>query len=172
MRESIGSTFLYNIIFLFIVIVFGLLSATISYYKGFKVNTRILSSINKYSGYNACSKNEIEKYLKSIGYTRNPGGQDECRSRNGLNPIKSNDTNYLYCVYYHSDETGSKEKGQKNADEKPTYYSYSVTSYIYMNLPIVGNFKIPVYSKGERIYNFSDGQTQAQGVIVEGECGK
>ena len=38
MREGIGSVFLYNIIILFVIIVFGLLSATISYYKAFKVN--------------------------------------------------------------------------------------------------------------------------------------
>ena len=51
MKESIGSTFLYNIIFIFIIIVFGLIAATLNYYKGFKINTRILQSIQKNSGY-------------------------------------------------------------------------------------------------------------------------
>ncbi len=170
MKESIGSTFLYNIIFVFIIIVFGLLSATISYYKGFKVNTRILSSINKYAGYNACSNAEIENYLSSIGYTYSDTGQRECKARDGLEPITSNNSKYLYCVYYHNDETGAKNKGEKNYNSDPTYYSYSVTSYIYVDLPIVGQFKVPVYSKGERIYNFSDSQEQSS-KVASGKCG-
>ena len=35
-------------IFLFIVIVMGLLTATLNYYKGYKVNDHILKSIEKY----------------------------------------------------------------------------------------------------------------------------
>ena len=72
MRESIGSVFLYNIIILFVIIVFGLLSATISYYKAFKVNERLLYSLDKFEGYNQFSREEMETYLSSIGYTYNP----------------------------------------------------------------------------------------------------
>lgn len=167
MRESIASTFLYNIIFLFIIIVFGLISATISYYKGFKVNTRILSSINKYAGYNSLSKNEIETYLGSIGYTVDTTGK--CSSnKNGGTLINKTNSSYFYCVYYYADDTGVNEKvGKKsmtNKNNEPIYYSYGVTSYIYIDLPLVRNVKIPVYTKGNRIYNFSDGQKQGESV--------
>ena len=156
---------MYSMIFLFIEIVIGLLSATISYYKGFKVNSRILLSIEKYAGYNKYSKGEIENYLSSIGYTVSSNGQADCKDRGDLKPIKSNDvgagdTKYLYCVYYYSNENASNKASQKNGDGKATYYNYGVVSYIYIDLPIVGGFKVPVYSKGERIYNFSDGQNQ------------
>lgn len=150
-------------IFVFIIIVIGLLTATISYYKGFKVNSRILLSIDKYAGYNKLSKSEIDNYLSGIGYTVEPNGQSSCpNEKSGGTLIRTfvNQTNYLYCVYYHSDDRGAKEKDQLNGDNKPIYYNYSVISYIYVDLPIVGQFKIPVYSKGERIYNFSDGQSQ------------
>ena len=66
MREGIGSVFLYNMIILFIIIVFGLISATISYYKAFKVNERILSTIEKFEGHNDLAKAEIDDYLISI----------------------------------------------------------------------------------------------------------
>lgn len=152
MKESIGSTFLYNIIFVFIIIVFGLLSATISYYKGFKVNTRILTSINKYSGYNHLSRNEIENYLSSIGYTNN-SDNEQCREDNNKGRLVTaaeagGPSNYLYCVYLNDSDVSTSE-------EPRSYYSYGVKSYIYVDLPIVGKFKVPVYSKGERIYNFS-----------------
>ncbi len=161
MRESIGSTFLYNIIILFVIIVIGLLSATISYYKAFKVNERLLYSIDKFEGYNKLSKNEMEQYLSSIGYTYEVTGQNQCpKTKNGGTLITSTSSKYLYCVYYHSDDRGSNEKNITNRDNKPIYYNYSLISYIYVDLPIAGKFKIPIYTKGERIYNFSDGQSQ------------
>ena len=45
MRQSIGATATFNIIIIFIVIVFGLLIGTVNYYKAFKVNSRILDII-------------------------------------------------------------------------------------------------------------------------------
>ncbi len=161
MRESIGSVFLYNIIILFVIIVFGLLSATISYYKAFKVNERILYSLDKFEGYNQFSEAEIEDYLVSIGYTYSPTGQDACpEEKDGGTLIRSNSAKHLYCVYYFSDDRGSNEKNRLNGDKEPIYYNYALTSYIYVDLPIVGAFKLPVYTKGERIYNFSDSQEQ------------
>lgn len=165
MREGIGSVFLYNIIILFVIIVFGLLSATISYYKAFKVNERLLYSLDKFEGYNRFSKEEMEDFLVSIGYTYNPDGQNECpEEKGGGILIRANNTSYLYCVYYHSDDRGSQEKDELNGDREPIYYNYAVTSYIYADLPIVGAFKLPVYTKGERIYNFSDSQEQGDRV--------
>ncbi len=161
MREGIGSVFLYNIIILFVIIVFGLLSATISYYKAFKVNERLLYSLDKFEGYNRFSKEEMENYLVSIGYTYNPDGQKECpKEKDGGVLISTNNTHYLYCIYYFSDDRGNNEKDELNGDKEPIYYNYAVTSYIYADLPIVGAFKLPVYTKGERIYNFSDSQEQ------------
>lgn len=165
MRESIGSTFLYNMIIVYIIIVIGLLTATVNYYKGYKINTRILNSINKYAGYNSLSKNEIENYLSGIGYLSSPDGQNECPVRNGLEPISARsigagDTNYLYCIYYFDNDNSSKEIDLKNKDNEYAYYNYGVVSYIYVDLPIVNKFKVPVYTKGERIYNFSDTQSQ------------
>lgn len=154
---------------MFIAIVIGLLSATISYYKGFKVNSRILLSINKYSGYNKLSKYEIEDYLSSIGYTNSGDTNIQTKScpskKDGgvlvtASKVSGSSTSYLYCVYYFKDDRGKADKKSKklNKDNQPIYYNYSVISYIYINLPIVGSFKIPVYTKGERIYNFGDGQ--------------
>ncbi|MBR3199284.1 MAG: hypothetical protein IKG27_04645 [Bacilli bacterium] len=154
MRESIGSVFLYSVVFVFIMIVFGLLSATMSYYKGFKVNTRILSSINKFSGYNKLSKEEIEKYLSSIGYTPNDEKATCTEDTKKGELLSATDetgapSNYLYCVYYIENDSVENDGTKK-------YYSYGVKSYIYIDLPIVGKIKVAIYSKGERIYKFDE----------------
>ena len=161
MREGIGSVFLYNMIILFIIIVFGLLSATISYYKAFKVNERLLYMIDKFEGYNSLAEEEMEQFLTSIGYTYSPTGQADCPEvMNGGTLYRAKDAKHLYCVYYYYDDRGSQEADRTNGDRQPIYYNYALTSYIYVDLPIAGAFKVPVYTKGERIYNFSDDQKQ------------
>lgn len=164
MRESIGSTFLYNIIFLFIVIIIGFLTATINYYKSYKINKAILGYISQYSGYNKLSKQAADDYLTSIGYTVNSQG-DVCSGdkADGVLVTTVLNNNHYYCVYYHENENGS-EGDKKNGDGKHIYHAYGVTTYIYVDLPIVGKFKVPVYTKGERMYNFTDGQSQGIGV--------
>lgn len=116
-----------------------------------------------YSGYNSLSEEAINNYLSSIGYTSD-NSKCSVTEKKGGQLVNTQSRNYLYCVYFHDNETGVNEKDSKNDDGKYIYYSYGVTTYIYVNLPIVGNFKVPVYTKGARMYNFSDGQAQEIGV--------
>ena len=154
MRQSIGEWFTYNIIIIFILIVFGLLAATLSYYKAFKVNSMILYSIDKFEGYHDKTRNEIESYLGSIGYTAE--GRHDCGNRGRMVNISDSSSKYNYCVYYISNDAVN----QSNKKGEPLYYNYAVVTYIYIDLPIVDKFKVPIYTKGERIYNFSDKKNQ------------
>lgn len=165
MRQSIGSTATFNIIFIFIIIVFGVLCATLSYYKAFVTNSHILASIDKFEGYNALSIAEINTYLDSIGYKR--GSANCAETRNNIPLVGTNgdeynadqDTDYAYCVYYYSDDRGEASRDEENGNEEPIYYNYSVVTYIYIDLPMIDNFRIPVHTKGERIYNFTKDET-------------
>lgn len=146
MREAIGSTFLYNIIFLFIIITFGFLAATLSYMKAFKVNGAIANSLEKYEGYNTLSAQEIEKSMATLGYRFNSKGNLNCpeRTHNGkkYTPITQFGTNYKFCVYEYPKQNG--------------YFTYGILTYIYMDVPVVGGtFSLPVYSETERIYEFN-----------------
>lgn len=170
MKESIGSTFLYNMIFVYIIIVFGLLTATMNYYKGYKVNTRIISYIKQYSGYNDVAADRIDRYLSSIGYkSSNDNINGVCSDKKGegsLINLSNRESNYLYCVYYFSSESNDEEKKAKKY-----YYGYGVTTFIFVDLPIIGNFKLPVYSKSSRIYKFDDANTCQPGLEeVNGGC--
>lgn len=166
MRQSIGATATFNIVIIFILVVFSVLCATLSYYKAFKVNSAVLSIIDKYEGYNQYSISEIQTYLESIGYKKGNASCPESRTAEnkttaylvGTNSDKYNatqDTNYAYCVYYYNDDRGEKVKKSTNNNKEPIYYNYSVVTYIFVDMPLVDNFKIPIHTKGERIYNFS-----------------
>ena len=131
----------------------GLIVATLNYYKSYKVNTRILDSLEKYSGYNENSKNDIDRILSGIGYSSD---SIDCSERDPASIInKSN-----ICIYYYANELSEKEKEDdyyftKDDDKNPRYYSYGVTTFISIELPIVGKFKVPVFTKGDRIFRFS-----------------
>lgn len=142
MREGIGLTYTLNFIIIFIVITFAFLFGIMSYYKAFKVNSRISNAIENHEGYNSLSIDEINKVLNTIGYTK---GSVNCPTRNykkkDYNSISSND--YAMCVYkYPVNSSG--------------YFRYGIVTYINIDIPIIGKtLKLPVYTETEKIYKFS-----------------
>lgn len=149
MKKSIGGAMVFNIIFIYFTVVFALLAATMSYAKAFRVNTRIVNAIEKHEGYNSFALIEIEKHLGSLGYLR---GNANCEGTRKINDVdgtlKSIGENYQYCVYRFSNSSESIN-GEENK-----YYSYAVVTYIMFDLPLVRNFKIPIVTKTNRIYDF------------------
>lgn len=140
MREGIGSVFIYNIIIVFILVVFAFLGGTMSYAKAFKVNTLIADSIEKYEGFNTPAKSEIETNLATVGYQ----GVDKptCPNRDGIAAMSSGSGRYRYCVYQY--------------DEGTNYNSYGVVTYIIIDIPIISDtIAVPIYSKTDVIYNFN-----------------
>lgn len=165
MKQSIGTTYLLNIVFIFLILLFAFLSATISYYKAYKVNTRILQAIEKYEGYNGNAQTEINNILGSIGY--NAGNSNRCNATKGKGTLirggvgssnintknityktNLNSERYDYCVYLYKDTKGNKGKNY--------YYSYGVITYIHMNIPIIdATVRIPIFTRTEKIYKFT-----------------
>lgn len=149
MKTAIGSIPTYNIIIIFIVITFGFLSATLSYYKAFKVNSNIAKQLERYEGYNSLSIGEIENILDSLGYRK---GQlsGECPAKMG-NKLKSTYKmdNYPVCIYESNLGFGTDSKSSR-------YFNFGILTYIYVDIPLIGGtFKIPVYTESERIFRFS-----------------
>ena len=151
MRESIGSTALYNIVITFLSIVFALILGTIVYYQAFKVNKNIVNIIQKYEGYNKPAREEIESKLSSIGYMRrNLGDCPQKRSGSVVGvPLVNSSVNstsyksaYPYCVYRF--QTSGK------------YYYFGVISYIVIDIPLIKDslLKFGVYSETDKLYKF------------------
>lgn len=143
MRESIGSVFLYNIIILFIIITFAFLSGTLAYVKAFKANSRIVNAIEKYEGYNVLASDEIVGVLNTLGYIAE---EPNCNNRDGIPASEQlGDKRFLFCIYHYSpDITGSDSKDY-----------YGVVTYMYFDFPVIGEIRIPLYAKTEKVYRFN-----------------
>ena len=140
MREGIGSVFLYNIIIVFIVLIFAFLAGTMSYAKAFRVNSKIINTIEEFEGYNKLSDQEIERVLNNYGYRKTT--TDNCPNKNGMSVVTKISNNYKYCLYY------------QEIDSK--HIKYGVISYMYMDLPIIGELmQIPIYAETDSIYRFN-----------------
>ena len=143
MNSTIAHTYLYNIIIIFLLIVFAFVIGMVVYYKSFKINKDMLSIIEKYEGYNELSKRDIDKSLNTIGYNVKA---DNCRARRGADIMYAGDNN-MYCVYHYPIESNNGR-----------YYTYGVTTYITFDLPFGLDIKLPIHTKSNRIYKFADGQ--------------
>lgn len=147
MKTAIGSTFMYNIILVFLVIVFAFLAGIMSYYKAFKINNRIVYSIEKFEGYNEKSINEIDKTLSTFGYDRSTPSCEKVYDNMVL--VSGAEPGYRYCIYVEREATiGKAGTGE--------YYSYGVMTYMTIDLPVVKYIRIPIYTKTNQIYKFTD----------------
>lgn len=150
MSGPIGHTFLYNLIIIFVVIVFGFLAGTMSYYKAFKINNRIVSAIETFEGYNSNeskggSIQEINRVLGNFGYSKeNITCATEYKGMYLVSNVNSGDNPYKYCIYI---DNRNPSKGD--------YYMYGVLTYMNIDLPFVKRINIPVFTKTNRIYKFT-----------------
>ena len=145
MKQSFGSIYMFNFIIFFIVIVFAFIMGIISYNRAFKVNSRIINEIETHEGYNRYAIEEINRVLGNLGYKTIE--ESNYGQRNGYELVTDggiDNGGYDYCIY-RKQEAGT------------AYVTYLVTTYIYMDVPIVGDhLKLPVSSHTNRIYIFSE----------------
>ena len=142
MSTSIGHTFLYNLIILFIIIIFAFLSGTLSYYKAFKVNNRIVYIIEKYEGYNEFAKTQIDTLLSNLGYSvENPNCKTDYKK---MYLVDNFEYNYKYCVYI-EEENPAKDQ----------YFTYGVLTYMQIDLPLINMLNIPIFTRTNQIYKFT-----------------
>lgn len=152
MRASIGGISLMSIFIVFFIIIAFLLTGTVMYYKGYKVNSRIIHALEMYEGYNEYSAAEIDRVLTSYGY-RQAGKTGICG--------KSSDGDAILCLgddskFEYKLTCSYDQKNHGSGYYKNRYISYKVTSYIYIDLPMnAGTIKIPVTTRTNPIYQFT-----------------
>lgn len=136
MKQGIGFSVTINIIAIFIVVTFAFLVATLNYYKTYKINNAITSSIEKYEGYNDLAKTEIEEKLTSLGYVN---GSVKCKNNN------LNNSKFSYCIY------------ELDLNQNTGKFKYKIVTYLNFNIPIINTtLNLPVTTTTEPIYYFSD----------------
>lgn len=151
MRESIGGISLMSIFIFFFIMVTFFLTGTILYYRGYKVNSQIANSLEKFEGYNRYSAADIDRVLSNLGYRQvsssscgkaSDGSDIECLENNG---------NYKFSLKC----SRTKKNDNKQYTGENYYIKYQITTYIYIDLPLNLSIKIPVTSKTNPIYQFS-----------------
>lgn len=142
MKESLGSTFMYNIIAIFIVVIFAILAGTMSYFKAFKVSSRISGIIEKYEGYNDLAIEEINSVLSTLGYRWVDGYK--CRQKDNAKLYQPKNS-FTYCVYLYCDE---KDKNE---------YRYGVSSLITIDFPVIGRMiRVPIYTETQNLHSLDE----------------
>ncbi len=135
MRESIGGTWLLQLVIVFMLIFVGFLALTINYTKVFKLKNEMLTMIEKYEGVKDESLKIINNYLKANNY----GTMHKCDpnineygmaslDNTELEKVDSN-KKYFYCIGKES--TKSPHLGNRS--------KYHVKLFLRFNLPIVGD---------------------------------
>ena len=146
MKKSIGGAMLFNIVIIFLIVVFAILAGTLSYTKAYRMNSKIINALERHEGYNAYSKQEIENILETMGYLK---GSTKCPEKklNGVIGSAQPGDRYQYCVYLFDNDIAQFDKNRQ-------YYSYGEMTYMTFNLPIIGTIRIPIFGKTNRIYRF------------------
>ena len=68
MRTSIGGTAVMYIFIVFFILMAFLLTGTVIYYKGYKINSQLANSLEKFEGYNSFSAEDMDRVFKNFGY--------------------------------------------------------------------------------------------------------
>lgn len=140
MREAVGSTFLFNIMIIFIFFFASFLAIAINYSQAFRVKNQIINYIEQYEGLNETSEEKIVQYASNSGYYKEI--TCDCDSGGVGNNYNCgtmiNDNKNGGAIKFN----GNTAKGVcirklKNADDE-TYYR--VTTFVKFNLPIIGDF--------------------------------
>ena len=138
MRESIGGTWLFSIVIIFIILFASFLTYSISYTKAFNTKNKIIEIIEQNEGFNTSNgantgnntQDKVLNYIKSIGY--NYSEKENVRCEANEEPMEG------YCI----------RKICANQSDKDSDVHYKVTTYIVLEIPIIG-LKIDIPVSGE-----------------------
>ena len=144
MKEAIGTSFVFNLMMIFIGVLIAMFVGSLAYTKGFKVRNKIIDIIEKYEKYDindSAQIDEINDSLSSIGYQVRGDNTSKCEARGNASQvtktIQNND--YEYCVYEYNTSRGKY---------------YGVTVFIHVDIPLIGGLiDIPLYGESRLVYS-------------------
>lgn len=144
MKEAIGTSFVFNLMMIFIGVLIAMFVGSLAYTKGFKVRNKIIDIIEKYEKYDINDSTQIDEIndsLSSIGYQVRGDNTSKCKARGNANQvtktIQNND--YEYCVYEYNTSRGKY---------------YGVTVFIHVDIPLIGGLiDIPLYGESRLVYS-------------------
>jgi len=138
MRESIGGTWIMQLVIVFMLVFVAFLALSLNYSKAFQMRNEILTMIEKREGIteidNKSTIELINNYLKNNGYKVKSHCEKDSYgvsnlSNNTIEKVVSTNKEYYYCV--------SKYKSKSANHTNKAYYKVNI--FFYFNLPVIGD---------------------------------
>lgn len=136
MRQSIGATWILQLVIVFMLIFVGFLALSINYTKAFRIKNEVLSIIEKYEGISSGEKGSIaitNNYLRHNNYqtmgTCESGSYGVADLSNNTVIATSDRSKYYYCV---------KKVGTSDSTY-PDRVMYEIETFFKFNLPFLGD---------------------------------
>lgn len=146
MKESISSTWILQLVIIFILMFVSFLILTLTYSKSYKTKNEVINIIEKYEGVNDKSIPIINGYLNQAGYRATHACPDPKESANWIGCPDLSKPNlekvqkgkkYYYCIRKHDN---SKEITKKAAG----YNAGNINSTMYYEIKIFYKFSLPI----------------------------
>lgn len=144
MRETIASTWIYQLVIIFILLFVAFLILSLTYSKNYKTKNELINIIEKYEGVNVRSIQLINNYLSYNGYKTKgkcPTGElwvglEDLNSTKLTKTVKGQ--KYFYCLNkkYSNKQPSSKSSSGKVIKSK---MFYQVKTFFKFNLPVLGD---------------------------------
>lgn len=136
MRQSIGATWILQLVIIFMLIFVGFLALTINYTKAFKIKNELITIIEKYEGVTTGDNGSValmNNYLRHNGYSimgKCEAGYYGLSSldNTALTPVSEN-SKYYYCV--------KKTNARSNTFNERA--NYEIVTFFKFNLPFLGD---------------------------------
>ena len=146
MRETIGNTWIYQLVILFVLIFVAFLILSLTFSKNYKTKNEIINIIEKYDGVNTKSLQIINNYLsrgnRVKGNCPTSGGWIGVKDLNSTNiniePVQ-NGTKYYYCINKKWTKSTYKIEGESKPKVVKSKMYYQIKIFFRFNLPVVGN---------------------------------
>lgn len=138
MRESIGGTWIMQLVIVFMLIFVAFLALSLNYSKAFQMKNDITTMIEKKEGLTSGDNGSIaliNNYLQTHGYSIKKScpegsyGVGDLTVNSAEEVIKGNNRQYYYCV--------TKIKSKTANHDGRSYYKVNI--FFYFNLPVVGD---------------------------------
>lgn len=144
MRTAIGSTWIYQLVIIFILLFVSFLILSLTYSKNYKTKNEIINIIEKYEGVNSKSIQIINNYLIYNNY----GTKGSCPTTGnwmGVTDLKStklektrSGVKYYYCLNKKWHKSSSKTDSTSSLHVKSKMY-YQTKTFFKFNLPVLGD---------------------------------
>lgn len=127
MKESIGSTYLFEIVIVFVLLFTGYLCLSINYARSYQIKDSIINVIERNKGLNDVAKKQIKNYLSDVGF-RTIGKCGDGYTAYDVDGKEMTDGKGVYCV--------RKIISQSGTEELPERAYYQVNVFYQLDLPI------------------------------------